>query len=232
MSMLYRPLVRRPASGGRPEPPAAPGGDRTAGSPVACTHEVDVRRSRAVQAALDGGAEGARYCRQRARGSSASCWAAGAWRWMETAPTRATEAARETLPASTGVVRRLDGHRRRRRRCSGRLCRSLRDLERLRRRLGLQGPSSRAASTVPIRGILRTTVGRRVAGETTAPWHNPAPCHGIPWAGIVPHGRRAPVSLAGVGCTETASQEVPVGSSHSRFSIVSKVAYPSRRRGG
>ena len=30
MRMLYRPLVRLPASGGRPEPPAAPGGDRTA----------------------------------------------------------------------------------------------------------------------------------------------------------------------------------------------------------
>lgn len=76
------------------------------------------------------------------------------------------------------VVRRLDGHRRRRRRCSGRLRRSLSDLERLRRRLGLQGPGSRAASAVPVCGILGTPVGRRVAGETTAPWHKPAPWHG------------------------------------------------------
>ena len=54
----------------------------------------------------------------------------------------------------------------------------VRDLERLRRRLGLQGPGSRAASAVPICGILGTPVGRRVAGETTAPWHKPAPWHG------------------------------------------------------
>ena len=49
MSMLYRPLVRRPASGGRPEPPATPLREAPAHARDARLLVVDCDRARAAQ---------------------------------------------------------------------------------------------------------------------------------------------------------------------------------------